>query len=87
MIQNHNKNNNNYIVLAESFIKAAPLFEKKWHPIHQFQQKGRTSILISPLVEEKTRQQIATILLANQGVTKEIWQDKGGLGPFQKPSE
>lgn len=87
MIQHHKQRDTDYIVLAESFIKAAPLFEKKWQPIHQFQEKGRVSFMISPLVDAKITEQIATILLGNQGITKELWQDKGGLGPFQKPND
>lgn len=67
-------------------LNTVPILQK-YHPLHEFDEKGVANVLISSKVDDKTKMIIQDFVLKNSQISEETWQDLYGLGPFEDPSE
>lgn len=87
LVMRARKDNIDAIVIPQTFLKSAPEFEKDWKSIYTFKDKGSAAIMVSPLLGSDLVGRIQEIFLKNEPITKSVWQDKFGLGPFVNPTE
>lgn len=85
LLKNYRRDRVDAIVMAYSFSRAASGIDKGWSSIGVFDEPGQITVLTSPTLDINLAREIQAIYLANSPLSKGVWQDKVGLGPFVHP--
>lgn len=81
LIRSMKKDNLDAIALPYGMIKNIKIL-KDFKPVFKFDEQGQTTILTSPLIDKKNEKKIQEFILSNSIISKNVWQEKFGLGPF-----
>lgn len=85
LIKYNRKDEVDALSLPQMFMKVAPALAKQWRPIFDFDLKGEGKVLVSPTTSVTVREKLTAMLLANEAITRSVWQEGIGLGEFQTP--
>ena len=56
-----------------------------YKPLIKFKEQGQVMVMASPKMSQVARKKVSQFILSNSSVSKELWQDFIGLGPFVAP--
>ena len=72
-------------ILPSGVMATANNFSKNWVPVYKFKGKGVATAMVAPQLDVKIQRRIADILLSNDDVVSNVFQQGFGIGAFESP--